>query len=508
METCQVVIAGSGPTGLLLAAELALAGVDVVVLERNPGRTGHTRALHMQPRTAEVLDLRGVLDGVKQRAIAHLADGYYGGVPVPLSYDGWSARYPSLLRIPQPRVEEQLEEHLEKLGVRVRYQGKLTGLVQDSDGVTVTVSGPDGEYEIRAGFLVGCDGGGSAVRKLAGIEFPGTDARAFGVAGDVVLSRVPEEVSARNHSAVGVFGRAQQTPRFVVLMALDEPGRYRAGYVDGNIARRPEDPDEPVTKEEMAGALHERFGDEIEVAELVWGSRFTDACRQVATYRAGRVFVAGDAAHIHLPASSQGMGLGIQDAMNLGWKLAAYIKGFAGEELLDTYHTERHVATKRVLESTKAQGLMTLNSNHPGVDGMRTMLIELMSLPEVNRLVAGMLSGLDIRYPVGGSTESGAHELLGTRMPDIELPATGQQTRWMSSLLHRGHGLLLTTDPAFVRTAAPWSDRVDIVELTTLPLPGEPAEALLVRPDGYVCWTAPGPDLVAALTTWFGAPAQ
>ncbi|MGX5207219.1 FAD-dependent monooxygenase [Streptomyces violaceus] len=500
MEKTDVVVVGSGPTGLLLAAELALAGVDVVVLEKLPQRSGMKKALNLQPRSAEVLDLRGLLDDAQRRSIVTVHDGHFAGLSVPLRYDGWSTRYPYQVGIPQAQVEEVLEGRiLANHGIRVRYGHELVGLTQDDAGVTATVRGPQGdEQALRAAYVAGCDGGRSTVRKLLGLGFPGVDAQAFGVVADVVLARTTEAVPTEWGSTVDLFSRPGPPGHMAILLPLGESGEYWMVIMGPDA---PESRDATVSKAELEAGLRRFFGDELEIAEVGLASRFTDTSRQADQYRAGRVLLAGDAAHIHIPVGGQGMNLGIQDAMNLGWKLAAEVRGQAPEGLLDSYHAERHPVAARVLENTRAQGLLMFARENPAVAALRQVLVGLMELPEANRHIAGMISGLGLRYPMADAGSS--HELLGSRMPDVRL-ADG---RWASELLHTARGVLLTTDSAFVDAARPWADRVDAVLLQEIPLPGERADALLVRPDGYVCWAAPDKDLEAALTTWFGTPA-
>ncbi|MFI9169628.1 FAD-dependent monooxygenase [Streptomyces lincolnensis] len=501
MEKTEVVVVGSGPTGLLLANELALAGVDVVVLDKLPERRVQAKALNLQPRTAEVLDLRGLLDDARQRAIATVTEGHFARLPVPLSYDGWSARRPYQVGIPQARVEELLEERLAGHGIRVRYGHELVGLVQDDTGVTVTVRDPNGdERPLRAAYVAGCDGGRSTVRKLLGVPFPGTDARAYGIVADVVLGRTSQAVPTRWTSTAKLFAHTAPAGHVTALIPLDEPGHYQLFTIGPDI--RPESRDAPVSKTELETALRESYGEGAEIAEVRQATRFTDASRQVEQYRVGRMLLAGDAAHIHLLAGAQGMNLGIQDAMNLGWKLAAEVLGRAPAGLLDSYHAERHPVAAEVLENTRAQGLFMFAKDDPGVDALRGLFTKLLALPEVNRYLAGRISGLGIRYPMD---DAGApHELLGARMPDMQLA----DDHWAGELLHAGRGVLLSVDSAFVEAARPWSDRVDAVLLPDIPLAGEGADALLVRPDGYICWTAPAKSGVeTALTTWFGTPA-
>ena len=483
MDT-DVIVVGSGPTGLLLAGELTLAGVDVIVLEKLPARTGQAKALNLQPRSAEVLDLRGLLDAAHEKAMADVPDGHFAGIS--LDYRALDTRHRYQVGIPQRRVEETLEARLAERGVLVRYDTALTALVQDEGGVTATAGGA----EIRAKFLVGCDGGRSAVRRLAGIEFPGTDADRWGVVADVVIGANSANLPSRWRSMKELFSE-DSLKKNGGLIPLDEPGLYRFAHFEFEL---PADPHAPVPADRVVAWIKEGYGADIEVREVRWASGFGNATRQAARYRAGRVLLAGDAAHIHLPAGGQGMNLGLQDAMNLGWKLAAEINGWAPDGLLDSYHAERHAVGAGVLANTQAQAV--LMEPGPAPAALRKLMIEIIAVPAVNRRLADMISGLDIRYPMAGPD----HPLLGFRLPDADLVVAGEKRR-ASEFFHPGRGVLLTADPALLDQTGP---RVDAVLAEDLP--GLDAAAVLVRPDGYVCWVAGGPGnpVGEAVATWFG----
>ncbi|QWF83213.1 FAD-dependent oxidoreductase [Amycolatopsis sp. CA-230715] len=490
----DVVVVGGGPVGLALATELALAGVEVVVLERLAERSGQSKALNLQPRTAEVFDLRELFDSAQSRSMSTVGDGHFSGIP--LSYDGWQTRHPYQVGIPQAQTEQVLEERLAELGTKVRRGHELVSFESTEDTVVAKVRDDGGEYEIEAGYLVGCDGGRSRVRKLLGVAFPGTDPTRYAIVADVLLGKIPATMTTTWRSVRDIFGEEDFGRQAVTgTIPLGEPGLFRVLVRLADEERL--DRDTQVPDELVIGFLKKAHGDEIEVVEVRSASQFSDTSRQVERYRVGRVLLAGDAAHIHFPAGGQGLNLGVQDAVNLGWKLAADLKGWAPDGLLDTYHAERHPVGERVIENTRAQ--MTLTGDEPASRAMRKLFREIAEMPEVNRKLAGMISGLDIRYPFDGPS----HPLLGARIPDVELRVDGE-TRWASSLFHSGHGVLLSGDPALLDLALPWRGRVDAVEATGLP----EVAAMLVRPDGYVCWVGTGGEtgLDAALRTWFGEP--
>ncbi|WP_107118664.1 FAD-dependent monooxygenase [Streptomyces cellostaticus] len=492
----DVVIAGAGPTGLMLACELRLAGVDVVVVERLAERTGESRAGGMHSRTLEVLDQRGILD--RFLAIGELQPvGHFSGLY--LEFDEFESRHPYPLMILQSDIERLLEEWAAELGVRVRRSSEVSGIRQDGSGVTVELRTEEATpATLRARYLVGCDGGRSTVRKLSGIDFPGTEATMTALIGDVELPDLPED-----------YVWVRRTPGGDYSAIAFEPGWHR---VITSEFDRVADRDETPTFERLRESLVRVAGTDFGMRNPRWVSRFNDAARQAARYRQGRVLLAGDAAHIHFPAGGQGLNMGVQDAVNLGWKLASVVRGQAPESLLDSYHAERHPVAERVLHNTRAQSALVRPG--PQTDALRDVFSSLMVFDDVNRYLRGMLTALDIRYPVDGS-----HPLAGRRVPDADLKTADGATR-VYELLHAGRPVLLNLrDSTEVAAAvAGWADRVGLVEAQSeddhwlVPALGEiPAPAaLLIRPDGHVAWAAATdgtPDTSAlrtALATWCG----
>ncbi|MFI6339620.1 FAD-dependent monooxygenase [Streptomyces sp. NPDC050535] len=496
MDT-DVVIAGAGPTGLMLACELRLAGVDVVVVEKLAELSGESRAGGMHSRTLEVLDQRGLLD--RFLAIGELQPvGHFSGLY--LEFDESESRHPYPLMILQPAIERLLEERAAELGVRVRRSSEVSGISQDEAGVTVSLTTTEAALAtLRARYLVGCDGGHSTVRKLSGIAFPGTPATMTALIGDVELPDLPEEY---------VWGRRGPHGNFSAIAF--EPGWHRV--ITSEYDRVAADPDEPVTFEQLRESLVRLAGTDYGMRGPRWVSRFNDAARQAARYQEGRVLLAGDAAHIHFPAGGQGLNMGVQDAVNLGWKLASVLRGQAPGSLLDSYHAERHPVAERVLHNTQAQA--ALGRPGPQTDALRDVFGSLMVFDDVNRYLRGMLTALDIRYPVDCD-----HPLAGRRAPDADLKTPDGTTR-VHELLHAARPVLLDLrGSADVAAAAEgWADRLDFVEARSeddhwpVPAVGEiPAPAaLLVRPDGHVAWASAAggasstATLRTALSTWFG----
>ncbi|AGP55839.1 hypothetical protein M271_21575 [Streptomyces rapamycinicus NRRL 5491] len=533
-------MAGAGPTGLLLANELALAGVRPTVLETLAEPTGQSRALNLHPRTAEILDLRGLLTGLRKHPIqlGFLTRSFFAGIPVALDNEPFGSRYPQQIGVLQSRVEAMLEERLDTVhGITVERGRELVGFEQDEHGVTATVRGPDGsETPLRARYLVGCDGSRSRVRRVLDLPFDGTDGGPqTRVAADVVLVRPPEKwfEGQGPHDGVGeVDGRDVRMLPDVGLtgmITLSEGGRqthfslvglendvYRLMFSDpeqtgGRAILR----DAPITEQEVQDVLRAVGGPAAEMKELLWASRFGDACRQVDRYRVGRALLAGDAAHIVFPIGGQGMNLGLQDAFNLGWKLAAAVKGWAPDGLLDTYHGERHPVAAAILGSARAQS--TLLSREQDMTALRDLLTSLVDLPETNRYLAGLTSGLTIRYD---ASDGDGHPLVGGLMPDLDLTVGGEPVRF-SELMHTGRGVLLELSEEVAdeaaeadgpgRLASALHGRADrIGHVVAGPVAGLDVSAVLIRPDGHVCWAAQedtGPDdaaLRTALTRWFG----
>ncbi|MFF0292722.1 FAD-dependent monooxygenase [Kitasatospora sp. NPDC004615] len=485
----SVIVVGAGPAGMMLAGELRLAGVDVVVLERLAERTGESRGLGFTARTMEIFDQRGILGRFGDVETSDL--GHFGGLPIDFSV--LEGAQQAAKSVPQSATETHLEEWATSLGADIRRSHEVLEVTDEGDGVRVKVRGPKGEQTLRAAYLVGCDGGRSMVRKAAGFDFPGTAATMEMFLADIkgveLKTRMIGETLPGGMVMVGPLPGG--TTRIIVCERGNPPQRR----------------DTPPPWQEVADAWKRLTGDDISHAEPVWVSAFGNATRQVTEYRRGRIILAGDAAHIHLPAGGQGMNTSIQDSVNLGWKLAAVVHGTAPEGLLDTYHSERHRVGKRLLMNTQAQGLLFLSG--PEVQPLRDVLSELIEYPEVATHLTAMVSGLEITYDVG----TGTHPLLGKRMPNLEL-TTARRVTTSTELLHSARGLLLdlTDNPRLRARAAGWSDRVDIVTAE----PGRrtaasglgDTTAVLIRPDGYIAWAAPGShhDLPMALERWFGKP--
>jgi 2-polyprenyl-6-methoxyphenol hydroxylase-like FAD-dependent oxidoreductase len=486
----DVIVIGAGPTGLMLANELTLAGVRAVVVERLAEPAGHSKALNLQPRSAEVLELRGLLRPLLDRALDRLPAGHFAGLPVPLDYTPWDTRHPYQIGIPQDRVEAYLEEHLAGQDVPLLRGHSAESVADDGDGVTVTATGG---LTLRGRYAVGCDGGRSLVRRLLGVSFPGRDGRVSAVVADLTLK-------GRDDWVPGRWRLPELTPRQgrVAMMLPLADGVFRFLFSGPEQQTLPRDA--PVTEAEVGRALRAAAGEGTEPAELLWASRFNDAARQADRYRVGRVLLAGDAAHIHSPAGGQGLNLGLQDAFNLGWKLAGEVRGWAPAGLLDTYHAERHPVGARVLAHTRVQALLMSHDEDAGP--MRGLFADLMRLPDANRHLAGLIGGLDVRYDLPGD-----HPLVGARMPDLDIaPVDGAGGSRVSDLLHGGRGLLLELGdaPRHAETAAPWSARVD--HRTARATRDIGASAVLVRPDGHVCWAGTEDEDTprTSLARWFG----
>ena len=485
MSEHVVVIVGAGPTGMMLAGELALAGVEVVILERRATQEViGTRALGQNARTIEVLDQRGIADRFLGAGKAMQVGGFAW---MPLPIHDFPVRHPYGLALAQSRFEEILCAWVHELGVPLRYGVEVTGLAQDEAGVTIEVA--DGSA-IRARYLVGCDGGRSLVRKRAGIAFPGSDpTMSFLLAEAVVDAHAPWGL---HRDALGVIAFGKTEDGKAARMVVREE---RVGHTA------------PPTRDDLRAALVGKYGTDFGLQEPTWISRFTDATRQAATYRDRRVLLAGDAAHVHAPIGGFGLNLGVQDAVNLGWKLAQVVHGTAPEALLDSYTAERHPVGARVLRASLAQ--IPLMRSDDRTDALRSVLADLLRVDEARARLAADLSGLDVRYDLGGD-----HPLVGRAMPDLDLLTPDGATR-VYTLLHAARPVLLDLGAPGLDLGG-WRDRVRHVHATTagpwrLPVGGDVPTPLaaLIRPDGHVAWvTQDGAPtgLPEALERWFGPP--
>jgi 2-polyprenyl-6-methoxyphenol hydroxylase-like FAD-dependent oxidoreductase len=476
----EVIISGGGPTGMMLASELRLHDVDVLVLEKEAEPSQLVRSLGLHQRSIEIMDQRGLLDRFVARGRQYRGAGRrFAGIdkPSPALLD---TAHDYVLGIPQPVTDRLLAERAVELGAQVRRGHEVTGVEQDDDGVTVELAGG---ARLRSRWLAGCDGGRSLVRRRLGVGFPGEPARTEWLLAELEVTTPPDELAAvaaevrRTHQGFGIGPAGNGLPGKRL---------YRAVVPAATVA---EDHTTPPTLEEFRTQLRAYAGTDFGVHSVHWLSRFTDATRLAERYRAGRVFLAGDAAHVHPPLGGQGLNLGIQDAFNLGWKLAAEVNGWAPEGLLDSYFTERHPVAADVLNTTRAQS--ELISPEPGPQAVRRLLAELMDFEDVSRFLVEKTSGIGIRYDFGDG-----HEPTGRRMRDIRL-SRGH----LYELMHRGRGLLL--DQTGELSVAGWADRVDhVIDVSDeLDVP-----AVLLRPDGHVAWAGDDQqDLLKHVPAWFGA---
>ena len=478
-----VAIVGAGPTGMLLAAELTLAGVGVTVLERRPGpELAGSRAGGIHSRAIEILDQRGIAERFLAEGQTVQTTRFGEAV---LDIGDFPTRHPYGLGLWQNQIERIMAEWIAELGVQVHSGQEVESFEQDDAGVAVELA--DGR-SLRAQYLVGCDGGRSRIRKAAGIDFPGWDATSSSLIAEVEMAEEPE--LGIRHSEIGISG----------IGPVGEGGPMRVVVAERELGSG----DEP-TMDELSEALVAVYGTDYGPHSPTWISRFTDATRQAAAYRDRRVLLAGDSAHVHSPAGGQGLQNGMQDAVNLGWKLAQVVNGTSPDSLLDTYQAERHPATARSIRLTMAQTVL----QRPGarVEALGDTIAELMAMEEPRKHMAALIAGLDIRYDLGAG-----HPLLGRRMPDLDLVTADGPLRTYA-LLHRARPALLNLGEAGSVDIAPWADRVQLVEaecagawelpvLGAVPAPG----AVLIRPDGHVAWVGEGGQqgLAEALATWFG----
>ena len=484
MTEHSVVIAGCGPAGMMLAGELALARIDVVIVEpRTSQVVDGSRAGGLHSRTIEVLDQRGIAERFLSEGQAFPAVGFAG---VPLDISDFPTRHNYLLALWQSIFEPILADWVEELGVPILRGLEVVGFAQDDTGVDVELSD---DTSLRAEYLVGCDGGRSLVRKAAGIDFVGSEPSTSWMIAEVEMDEEPEIGIRPEGGGIGPVNRAEGGGPFRVVL----------------IERQLEHTGDP-TLQELSEALVSAYGTDFGVHSPTWISRFTDMTRQAVSYRQGRVLLAGDAAHVHPPQGGQGLNTSVQDAVNLGWKLAQVVNKTSTESLLDTYHAERHPVGARVLHNTMAQ--VALAGADPRHQALRDTMAELLGMDEPRKRIAAMLSGLDVHYDLGEG-----HPLLGRRMPDLDLDTADGPTR-VFTLLHDARPLLLNLgEPGGIEISS-WANRVRLVDAKhygtwELPVLGEIAspQAVLIRPDGHVAWAGDITDqeLSQALATWFGA---
>ena len=514
--TADVVIVGGGPNGLLLACELALTGVRAVVLERLPERATAPKANGLVGRVVQALDYRGLYQRFSgsSRPPVPVPGFQFGALPLDLSSLDGSALY--ALPIPQRRMEALLEQHARELGAEIRRGHELITLDQTAGLVTADVRGPDGRYELTAKFLVGADGGHSTVRKCCGIDFPGITDRGFVSRSGQVTIHPPVAIPGTGELHVPGAGRFRpatftRTENGLFAYGMFQPGLYRVAVHEWVSSPLEDSTSMPL--EELQAAVRRVIGGDVPMSEPAGGEpsalrRSAGAnSRQAERYRHGRVFLVGDAAHVHSGVGGPGLNLGLQDVLNLGWKLAAAVNGWAPPALLGTYQNERHPVGERVIMHTRAQ--MALLSPGANITALREVFTELLREQSTLRHITNLMAGADVHYD---TPTAPAHAMTGKWMPDIALHTAEGPTR-IAELLCAARPILLTLADrtGMAEAAEPWSDRVDVITATTAE---PPAEAVLIRPDGYVAWAvgagtlAPADGLREALQTWFGSPAH
>ncbi|HJR18809.1 MAG TPA: FAD-dependent monooxygenase [Actinomycetota bacterium] len=496
MNDHAVVIAGGGPTGLMLAGELALAGVDVAVVERRASQElPGSRAGGLHARTIEVFDQRGIADRfLSEGQIAQVV----GFNMVPLDISDFPTRHNYGLGLWQNHIERIMAEWVGELPVTMYRGREVTGFAQDDSGVDVVLS--DGR-SLRAEYLVGCDGGRSLIRKAAGIDFPGWDPTTSSMIAELEVAEEPKWGIHHDDKGTHGFGRVEYEIRDGELV-FGNRGPVRVMVTEEHVG-----PTTEPTLRDLSEALIAVYGTDYGIHSPTWISRFTDTTRQAATYRERRVLLAGDAAHVHYPVGGQGLNIGVQDAVNLGWKLAQVVKKASPESLLDTYHAERHPVAARVLRNTMAQ--VALRRTDDRTRALGDTVSELLGLDEVRKRLAAEMSGLGVHYDLGEG-----HPLLGRRMPDLDLDTADGPLR-VFSLLHDARPVLLNFGEPGAFDITSWADRVQLIDAAyvgTWELPAIEAvpapAAVLIRPDGYVAWVGDRtqPGLADALTAWFGPP--
>lgn len=502
----EVAVAGGGPTGLWLACELALGGVRVTVLERLAEPTGLSKALGLQARSMEMLEHRGLLD---RFTAGNPVPPFLNFGMFPLDLRKLDFPHPYGVVIPQARIEALLEERARALGAEIRRGHEVVGLRQDGHSVTAEVRTASESYEIQARYLAGCDGGHSTVRTRLGVPFPGLEPTIVGRMGDVKLSASALELLKQGVPELGgrEFGIARTDTGNFAIVPMGS-GVYRVAAVEWDQPSI--DHSAPMTVDELQAAIRRVIDLDLPMQDPVWLSRPTDSSRLVEQYRGGRVFLAGDAAHVHWAYGGKGLQTGLQDAGNLGWKLAGQVHGWAPPDLLDTYHAERHPVGERLMMITRAQEALARPGEH--VTALRQLVGQLLTQEQTFRSIVEAVSDVDIRYDMGADRHD-RHPLLGRWAPNLALHTERGTTR-VAELMHTGKGVFLDLAgrPALHDVAANWADRVDATKARCYERPAN-LDALLVRPDGYIAWVATSDDgneesqgaLRAALEKWFGA---